>query len=127
MNTIKKYNAAELPEIVRYGVKVARNNGKVGETKQVSGYYVIVKTADDGEWHALNEVLDKYNMRTKTLVFSKTAKGEGYDRAVEFAKKCQSTWGKAVVKGKKAKTLDGIIGSMTKEEKDALVARLLAA
>lgn len=130
MNNIKKYNAGELPVIERFKVKVARNGGKVGEEKRVTGWYIIVKTANDGEWHSLNEVLDAHDMKTKTLVFSKAANGEGYDRATAFAKKCMETWGKekAVKGAKKATTAEGVdLAKMSADEQNKLLAALLAA
>lgn len=128
MNTIKKYNASELPEIVRYEIKVARNRGKVGEEKTIGAWYVVVKTADDGQWHAVNEVLDAHDMKTRTFAFA------SYEKARDFAKKCQEKWGKkSDAKAKKSgpkmvKTADKVdVAAMSEADRQALMAKLMAA
>lgn len=110
---------AKLPVVKNVKIKVNRNAVNADGKREANGFIVLVEIEGKG-WFNENAVLHHYGFKTVSGTF------KTYVKAKLEADNIMAKWGKTK-NSKKAKTLDGIIGSMTKEEKDALIARLLAA
>lgn len=115
-----KRNNGTLPVVKAVKVKVNRNTVNADGKRQANGFIVLVEIEGRG-WFNENAVLHHYGFKTVSGTF------KTYEKAKLEADGIMAKWGKTKAAKKAAKKIDDIIGGMTEDQRNDLLAKLIAA